>query len=189
MDKKNKKKKDMNFQSMDSLKQVTLVLNEASEALKDKKRTMIESAISEVLVGALGAGLGTAGSFTALYSLGTVGLSGPGIMSGLAAAGKGVSVLLGGAVSASVAGIFVLATPIAVLAATGVGVTAHVKSKNLMKEKEILFQEAIKKQNAIINALKKENDANKKRVDYLTSLNILLERIVRDLRSDLEYAV
>ena len=75
------KKKDMRFQSVDSLQSVVNVVNEAAEALNDKRRTIKESAIPEVLTGALGAGIGGIGSFAALYGLGTVGLSAAGITS------------------------------------------------------------------------------------------------------------
>ena len=126
-----KNKKDMKFQSVEALQQVVNVMNEAAAALSDKRRTMRESAIPEVLAGALGAGVGAVGSFAALYGLGTVGLSAAGIMSGLAAAGGGVSAVLGGAVSASVAGVFVLAAPMVVLAAGGVGLASHLKYKQL----------------------------------------------------------
>ena len=183
-----KNKKDMKFQSVEALQQVVNVMNEAAAALSDKRRTMRESAIPEVLAGALGAGVGAVGSFAALYGLGTVGLSAAGIMSGLAAAGGGVSAVLGGAVSASVAGVFVLAAPMVVLAAGGVGLASHLKYKQLKQEKERLYQEAVKKQNAIIEALKDEKDADKDRIDYLTSLNILLQQAIRDLKTDLGYA-
>lgn len=82
-----KKKKDMNFQSVDSMQSVVNVVNEAAVALNDKNRTIKESAIPEVLAGALGAGIGGVGSFAALYGLGVVGLSAAGITSGLATAG------------------------------------------------------------------------------------------------------
>lgn len=179
------KKKDMNFQSVDSLQQVVNVVNEAAMALHDKNRTIRESAIPEVLAGALGAGIGAVGSFAALYGLGTVGLSAAGIMSGLATAGGGVSALLGGAVSASVVGIFVLALPVAGLAAGGVGLANHLKNKQLRQEKERLYQEALKKHDAIINALKEEAEASKERLDYLQSINILLMQAIKDLKADL----
>ena len=102
-----KKKKNMNFQSVDSLQQV---VNEASAALNDKTRTIKESSIPEVLAGALGAGIGGISSFAALYGLGTVGLSAAGITSGLATAGS----IVGGGM---IAGVFVLAVPVALLAA------------------------------------------------------------------------
>lgn len=176
-----KKKKDMNFQSIESLQSVVNVVNEAAAAVNDKKRTIKESAIPEVLAGALGAGIGGVGSFAALYGLGVVGLSAAGITSGLAAAGG----IVGGGM---VAGVFVLAAPVAVLAAGGVGVAAHLKNKQLKQEKERLYQEALKRHEAIIKALKEEVNADKERLDYLQSLNILLQRAVKDLRHDLGVA-
>lgn len=173
-----KKKKDMNFQSVDSLQQVVNVVNEAAAALNDKSRTIRESSIPEVLAGALGAGIGGVGSFAALYGLGVVGLSAAGITSGLATAGA----IVGGGM---VAGVFVLAAPVALLAAGGVGVASHLKNKQLRQEKERLYQEALKKHDAIIRALKEESDANKERLDYLQSLNILLTQALKELKQDL----
>lgn len=180
-----KKKKDMNFQSVDSLQQVVNVVNEAAIAVSDKTRTIRESAIPEVLAGALGAGVGGVVSFAALYGLGTVGLSAAGIMSGLATAGGAVSTVLGGVVSASVAGVFVLALPVAGLAAGGVGVASHLKSKQLKQEKERLYKEVLKRHQAIIRTLKEEEATDKQRLEYLNSLNILLHQAIKDLRKDL----
>ena len=106
--------KNIVFQSVESLQQVVNVINEAAEAVNDKTRTMRESAIPEVLAGALGASIGGIGSFAALYGMGSVvGLSAAGITSGLAAAGG----IVGGGM---VAGVFVLAAPVALLAVGGV---------------------------------------------------------------------
>lgn len=171
----------MNFSSVDSLQQVVNVVNEAAAALNDKTRTIRESAIPEVLSGALGAGIGGVASFAALYGLGTVGLSAAGITSGLATAGS----IVGGGM---VAGVFVLAVPVAVLAAGGVGVAAHLKNKQLRQEKERLYQEALRRHEAIIQALKDEADADKERLDYLQSLNILLAQAVKELKHDLGVA-
>lgn len=174
-----KKKKNMVFQSVESLQQVVNVVNEAAEAVNDKSRTIRESAIPEVLAGAIGAGIGGAGSFAALYGLGSVvGLSAAGITSGLAAAGS----IVGGGM---VAGVFVLAAPVAALAAASVGVAARLKHKQLRQEKERLYGEALKKHQAIIQALKAEADADKERIDYLQSLNILLTQAIKDLKKDL----
>lgn len=126
-----KKKKDMVFQSVESLQQVVNVVNEAA-----------------------------------------------GITSGLAAAGS----IVGGGM---VAGVFVLAAPVAALAAGGVGLAAHLKNKQLRQEKERLYKEALKKHEAIIQALKSEADADKERLDYLQSLNILLTQAIKDLKKDL----
>lgn len=173
-----KKKKDMNFQSVDSMQSVVNVVNEAAVALNDKNRTIKESAIPEVLAGALGAGIGGVGSFAALYGFGVLGLSAAGITSGLATAGA----IVGGGM---VAGVFVLAAPVAGLAAAGVGVASHLKNKQLRQEKDRLYKEALKKHEAIIKAMKAEADADKERMDYLQSLNILLQQAIKDLRHDL----
>ena len=139
-----KKKKEMVFQSVDALQQVVNVVNEAAQAVNDKSRTIRQSAIPEVLTGALGAGIGGVGSFFALYGLGT--------------------------------------------AAGGVGVAAHLKSKQLRQEKERLYKEALLKHESIIKALKEEAAANKERLDYLQSLNILLQQAIKDLSKDLGVA-
>ena len=131
-----------------------------------------------MLAGALGAGIGGIGSFAALYGLGTVGLSAAGITSGLAAIG---SVVGGG----MVAGVFVMAAPVVVLAGGGILLASNLKNKQLKQEKERLYKEALKKHEAIIQALKTEADADKERLDYLQSLNILLTQAIKDLKNDL----
>lgn len=175
-----KRKKDMNFQSVESMQSVVNVVNEAAAALNDKRRTIRESAIPEVLAGALEAGIGGVGSFAALYGLGVVGLSAAGITSSLATAGT----IVGGGMAA---GVFVLAAPVAILAATSVGVASHLKNKQLRREKERLYKEALKKHDAIIKAMKADADADKERLDYLQSLNILLQQAIKDLRHDLGF--
>ncbi len=172
-------KKEQVFQNVESLQQVVNVINEASAALNDKTRTMRESAIPEVLAGALGAGVGGIGSFAALYGLGTVGLSAAGITSGLAAAGS----IVGGGM---VAGVFVLAAPAVVLAGGAILLASNLKNNQLKQEKERLYKEALQKHEAIIQALKAETDADKERLDYLQSLNILLTQAIKDLKNDLE---
>lgn len=131
-----------------------------------------------MLAGALGAGIGGTGSFAALYGLGTVGLSAVGITSGLATIG---SVVGGG----MVAGVFVMAAPVVVLAGGGILLASNLKNKQLKQEKERLYKEALQKHEAIIQALKTEADADKERLDYLQSLNILLTQAIKDLKSDL----
>ena len=175
-----KRKKDMNFQSVESMQSVVNVVNEAAAALNDKRRTIRESAIPAALAGALGAGIGGVGSFAALYGLGVVGLSAAGITSSLATAGT----IVGGGMAA---GVFVLAAPVAILAATSVGVASHLKNKQLRREKERLYKEALEKHDAIIKAMKADADADKERLDYLQSLNILLQQAIKDLRHDLGF--
>ena len=175
-------KKNMNFQNADALKTVQRVIEEAGHALNDPTITIVRSAMPEVLAGALGAGAGGAASFAALYLGGSVvGLSAAGITSGLAAAGA----LIGGGMAAGVA---VLAAPVAVLGAAGVGITAHVKNKKLKDAKMLCLTQAIAKQNAIIKALQEESAADKERIKYLNSLNTLLDAAIRDLKQDLGIA-
>ena len=172
------KKKDMVFKNVESLQQVINVINEAAAASNDKRKTISESSIPEVLTGALGASIGGVGSFVALYGLGTVGLSAVGITSGLAAAGS----IVGGGM---VAGVFVLAAPVAILATGGVGVASHLKNKQNRKEKERIYKEVLVKHQAIIKLLEEEKDATQERLDYLQSLNIMLQQAIKDLSKDL----
>lgn len=170
--------KDENFKSLDALVPIVNVVNEAGEALKDKRRTIANSAIPDVLAAAVGAGMGGVASFTALYGLGTVGLSAAGITSGLATAGA----LVGGGM---VAGVFVLAAPVAVLAVGGVLIAGAIKGSQLRQEKERLLQAALEKHHAIVEALKDEVNATKERADYLNSLNVVLQKAIHDLQADL----
>lgn len=174
-----KNKKDMNFPSVDALKSVQNVIDEADLALNDESRRIEDSPLSEVLAGAVGTGVGAGAGFAALYLGGAVtGLSAAGITSGLAAAGS----LIGGGM---VAGIGVLAAPAVILGSAGVGVASHVKNKKLRDAKELVYKNAIAKQNAIIKALKEESYADKERIKYLKSLNTMLKAAIRDLQKDL----
>lgn len=175
-------KDKMNFKSLDSLQSVVNVVNEAAIALRDSKRTISQSAIPEALAGAVGAGIGGAVSFTALCVGGSVaGLSAAGISSSLAAAGA----VVGGGMAA---GVFVLAAPVAALAGGGVYAASKVKTLHLKQEKERLYEEALKKHEAIIQQLKNESDAEKERLEYLQGINVLLQAAIRDLQKDLGIA-
>lgn len=174
-------KKDMKFQSIEALKTVENVIAEADSALNDKSKRISDSPIQEALAGAVGTGVGAGIGFASLYLGGTVGLSAAGITSGLAAAGS----LIGGGM---VAGVGVLAAPAVVLGSLGVGLASHYKNKKLKEVKEIVYKNALAKQQAIINALKNESNADKERIEYLTGLNTLLQAAINDLRYDLGVA-
>jgi len=73
--------------------------------------------------GTLGASIGGAGSYAALYGLGTTGVSAAGLTSGLAAAG---SVIGGG----MLVGVFVLAAPVVALAVGGVEIASRLKDNS-----------------------------------------------------------
>lgn len=100
------------------------------------------------------------------------------LSSGLAAAGA----VVGGGM---VAGIGVLAAPVAVLAVSGYGILAHRKHKKLLHIKEELLRRAIQCRDGIICQLEKENHASKERLEYLNSLNVMLQAAIRDLQADL----
>ena len=138
------KKSEMYFKDLSSLDGGRKVITEANEALNDQSRIIVDSAISEVLSGALGAG------------------------------------------AASVA---VLAAHVAILGGIGVSVAAHVKNKKLAEEKHALYTKAIAKQNAILELLKDRAKLSAERIEYLTSLNTLLQAAVRDLKHDLDIAI
>lgn len=171
-------RKNEKFKSLDELKPIVGVVNEANEALNDKTRTIVDSPISDILLGVLGAGVGGAISFMALTTLGVAGLSAAGITSGLAAAGA----IVGGGM---VAGIFVLSVPVTILAGTALYIADRKRRTQLKHEKERLLRGAVEKQNAIAIELNKEVEVAKERIDYLNALNILLQGAVADLQSDL----
>lgn len=171
-------KKELNFKSINSLESVQRVLNDAGEALSNPESGMKESAIPEVLTGALGAGVGGGLSFAALYGLGTVGLSAAGMTSALAAAGA----LVGGGMAA---GVFVLAAPVAALGGAGVWLAAKHNQKKLLQAKERMLQDAIRKRDAVVNELGNRVNMSEDRINRLTALNTLLQQAVKDLQSDL----
>lgn len=55
----------------------------------------------------------------------------------------------------------------------------------MQEAKELLYKDAIAKQNAILKALNEEKNADKERIEYLTQINILLKEAIEDLRNDL----
>lgn len=176
-----KDKSKMNYQSLEALAPVNKVISEAQLALNNSSYNIHNSNISEVLMGATGAGLGGAASFAALYYGGSVvGLSAAGITSGLAAAGS----IVGGGM---VAGVAVLAAPAVVLGGVGVSVAAAAKTQKLLDAKQTCYVEAVRKQDAIEKALKSEIHADKQRIEALQGLNTLLQVAVRDLKQDLGY--
>jgi hypothetical protein len=170
---------EMIYENDRSLKPIHRLLDEASQGLEDENRTIPDSSMPSVLGAAIGGGMGAVGSYAALYFLGTTGLSAAGITSALAAAGG----LLGGGM---VAGIGVLAAPVAVFAVVGYGISERNRRWRLKQEKERLLQQLIKKHDAVLKALKKKADINEERVKYLESLVILLKKAIQDLNHDLK---
>ena len=52
----------------------------------------------------------------------------------------------------------------------------------------MIYKNALAKQTAIIKALKEERNADKKRIEYLNGLNVLLQSAIKDLQHDLGIA-
>ena len=171
-------KKNMNFKNEQDLLRVQKIIEEADVALKDESRKINDSSMKEILCGTLSVGTGLGVSFSALYFGGITGLSAAGITSAIAAAGA----LVGGGM---VAGLAVITSPILLSGGIGASIASKIKSKKLREAKELVYKNAIAKQNAIIVALKKERDADKERIDYLNSLVILLTAAIKDLGHDL----
>ena len=67
-------------------------------------------------------------------------------------------------------------------------IQSYLKNKKLREAKELAYKNAIKEQKAIIKALKEEMYADKERIEYLQSLNIMLQSAIKDLEHDLGQA-
>jgi hypothetical protein len=171
-------KENIYYKNMYELKPIETVINEASKAVEESDRIISSSDIPEILGAATGLGSGGFIGFAALYYAGVPGPSAVGITSGLATAGS----IVGGGMTA---GIGVLAAPAVVLGIGGYALLSRRKKKKLMEKKEILLHQAMQKHNAIIRLLRVEVNVNKERLEYLTSLNKVLQGIIADLKADL----
>ena len=133
------------------------------------------SAIPEVLgaVGGIGAGVGI--GLLGVYAAGTTGLSAVGIIrprhSG-AAVGGGM-----------VAGIFVAVARWR-LGLTGYGLLKW-RYQQKLRSKKALFQDALRKRDAIQRELKEKVDMADERTRYLDALNIKLREVIENLEQDL----
>ena len=134
---------------------------------------------SEIGGAAAGMGIGAAASFGALYGLGTVGLSAVGITTGLAAAGA----LVGGGM---VAGIGVLAAPIAILAVGGYAIAHAAKVKRIRQLQKDVLAKALTKQNEILQRLHKKASLSAKVITELKERNLILKQIINALRKKLD---
>lgn len=135
-----------------------------------------EAGDSSALLGAAaGAGVGAAASFAALYGLGVTGLSAAGITSGLAAAGT----IIGGGM---VAGIGVLAAPIAVLGVAGYALVNHNRQQRIKQLQRDVLAKALQKQSAILQRLERSAELSEAAVRELRDRNAVLVQIIEALR-------
>ena len=175
-------KRKQNYNSMDSLKQVKKVIDEAGESIRDKSKITVPDDIKEIIGATIGAGIGVGAGVAIVGGAAAAGTSGAAALtSGLAAAGG----VVGGGM---MAGIFVTAAPVAVLGVTGYAIVSKINKDKIQKQKELLLKESVAKHNKIIVMLSHKADQSKERIDHLTYLNTALRRIIDDLGADLQTA-
>ena len=87
-----------------------------------------------------------------------------------------------------VAGIGVLAAPIAILGVGGYALVANKKKKELLVEKKVLLQDAVRKQNMIVEKLSNRIVLQEEKARELESMNIILTGIISDLKGDIALA-
>lgn len=169
----------MIYKTLESLEPITKFLKSVNKITETKESVKdTDPYLKEILGAAAGAGIGAAGSFGALGALGVAGYSAAGITSGLAAAG---SVVGGG----MLAGIGVLAAPVAILGVGGYALISSKKKKELICKKEALLNDAIRKQNVIIEMLKQKINLTEEKIKELENTNIYLDKIIESLRGDI----
>jgi len=177
-----KKIKDkMVYQTTASLESVVRAINEAREMLSDPNRIMQEKTMPAEAGGVIGMVMGAPVSYVGLYGLGKVGFSGPGITSALAEAGKLIH-------SGMKGGVFVLiALPALALGTGGYLVVRHLNRKQAQQERQRLYGEIHKTQEAI-KATLTISDGNGDWADQFARQDIILANIAVNLRHDLMLA-
>ena len=169
-------RKDMNYRSIESLERIERLCEETDIALDNKhiRRRTIPFFVGFLIIGGLLICC-LLFAYILLFNAGTAGLSAVGITTALATIGLG-----GGMVG----GIFVLGLIIALPPIVAGVVFFGIRELKFKTEKDSLYKEALKKQEAIVRALKEERDADSERIEYLNELNILLKRTIRELNQD-----
>lgn len=170
--------KEQIYKNLGALEPIKRILAEADKAIQENSRNIETSDIPEVLGGIAGGAIGVGIGYTLVSTSGIAGLSAVGITSGLATLGA----LAGGGM---IAGVFVAAAPMAVLGVTGYALLAGRNRRRLTQAKEALFQEAVRKHDAILRELNQKVELSQERNRYLDSLNILLRQVIGDLKKDL----
>jgi hypothetical protein len=152
----------------EKLKGVVAIINEADKGLKNKTRTIDDSAIPEELS-------------TALLVKDSIEVrDSDGKSNGMAV--KIIVIIIFAIVASVILGSegFVLA----ILAAIVLLIMDAKNKAHLNKEKERLLKEVEERHLAVIDALNNEVDASKERRDYLSALNNILKQKRKDLTAD-----
>lgn len=170
-------RKNMNYRSIESLERIERLCAETDIALDNKSNVRRHVPFFVGIIVVVGfLLLGMLVSYILLVNLGTAGLSAAGITSALAALG-----IMGGGM---VSGIFVIGLIIAVPPILAGTIYFFIRELKFKTEKDSLYKEALRKQEAVVRALKEERDADSERIEYLNELNILLKRTIRELNQD-----
>ena len=167
----------MNYQSLDALKTVEPIINEAAKAIQDSTRTIIEDAASGIIGIAGGGIIGGIIAQGLIYDLGKVGLSASGFTSGLKALGFGKSMMAGARVAFTI---------ITLPAMAGYAFINHAANKKLLQEKERIYKAAIKVHDALIKELNTNEKLPSDRIQYLNKHNSFLQDVIEKLKADLE---
>jgi hypothetical protein len=170
------------YQTLSALVPVEKLLAEAGKAIEQPTRTLRENEIPEILGAVGGIGAGAAAGWGILVAGAAPAVSGAAALtSGLAAAGG----IIGGGM---VAGLAVVAAPAVLLGVAGYGLLARRNKKKLAQRKLLLLQEAIRKNDSLLSALRKNALSNVERFEYLTRLVAQLKAVVENLQGDLQAA-
>jgi hypothetical protein len=171
---------DTIYPTLSALVPVEKLLAEAGKAIQQPARTMRDVEVPEVLGAIGGIGAGAAAGWGILAAGAAPGAAGAAALSsGLATAGA----VVGGGMAIGVA---VVAAPAVVLGVAGFGLLARRNKKRLTERKQLLLQEAIRKNNQLLEALRSNAASNAERFDYLTRLVAQLRAVVDNLRGDLQ---
>jgi hypothetical protein len=170
------------YKSQSALAPVEKLLKEAGKAIEQPGRTLRESEIPEILGAVGGIGIGAAAGW-GIFTVGASATATGGAVttSALAAAGS----IIGGGM---IAGISVVAAPAVLLGVAGYGVLAYRNKRKLRELKELLLQEAIRKNDAILSAMRTQGATNADRADYLSRLVAQLKAVIENLQGDLQPA-
>lgn len=168
-----------NYPTLEALTPVEKLVVEAAAARTDTARTIRTSSIPDVLGAAVGTVVGGVASAAWIGGAAVAGTSGAAALtSGLA----GVGAVVGGGM---VAGLAVAALPVAGLAVGGYALVNRRNQKRLKDRERLLYQEALRQHQAMIEQLQRERNATRERKEYLESLVILLNDAIRRMREDL----
>ncbi len=163
----------MKYETIDDLKRAEEELAEFDRALDQESNREVIEAVTEITGGAIGAGVGTGGGMAAIYFAGTLGFSGPGIVSGLAAIGA----VVGGGMLAGIG--IVVAAPL-VLGGGGLVLVRHLRSRKFREARLRLRQHAQARHEFLERLIREKEELGESLEKYRFYLD-RLTRMISDL--------